>query len=147
MRIVGPKDREARRFNFRAVPPGTALEPTWDGLRPSGKPARDGRYQGNKLCEERSAELDQEADEAFQSNDPEALDAFVTDTLVPNVQGQIDALRDGIPEGDEDTVNAILDDAEAVLGDLEADPKSLQQGEPFAEINPRLQEYGLTACA
>lgn len=101
--------------------------------------------QGNQICEEGQAELRQAEDTI---NDPAAPEAFITDTLVPNVQGQIDQLREGIPEGDEDTVNGILDDAEVILDDIEADPASLQgNADPFADVNPRLNEYGLTTCA
>jgi hypothetical protein len=102
--------------------------------------------QGNQICAQGNAELRQSED--FNFNDPAAVGAFVTDTLVPNIQGQIDQLREGIPEGDEETVNGILDDTEAKLDELEADPASLQEdADPFAEINMRLDEYGLTTCA
>lgn len=105
--------------------------------------------QGNEVCTAGNAEL-QAAGETAGSGGPGTpqFDAFVTDTLVPNVQGQIDDLRAlGIPEGDEDTVNGILDDAEAALADIEADPSVLAQGNPFADVNQRLSDYGLTECA
>ena len=69
--------------------------------------------QGNEICEDGNAELEQSAD--FDFSDPAALEAFVTDTFVPNIQGQIDDLREGIPEDDEDEVNEILDEAELAL--------------------------------
>lgn len=100
--------------------------------------------KGNAICEKGNAELEQAE---FDPSDDAAFEAFVTDTLVPNVQGQIDDLRVGIPEDDEETVSGILDDAESVLEELEADPLALRGGaDPFAEINERLNSYGLTTC-
>jgi hypothetical protein len=102
--------------------------------------------QGNAICAAGNAEL--QATDDFDPKDEAAFDAFVTDTLVPNIQGQVDQLREGIPEGDEDTVNGILDDAEAKLDEIEADPQTLQGGsDPFSEINKELDAYGLTTCA
>jgi murein DD-endopeptidase MepM/ murein hydrolase activator NlpD len=44
VRVVGAR-REARRFGFAGVVPGTRLSVPWDGLRASGKPAPDGPYR------------------------------------------------------------------------------------------------------
>lgn len=100
--------------------------------------------KGNAICEKGTAELEQAE---FDPSDDAAFEAFVTDTLVPNIQGQIDDLRVGIPDDDEETVNGILDDAESVLEELEADPLALRgSADPFAEINERLDSYGLTTC-
>jgi hypothetical protein len=102
--------------------------------------------QGNAICAQGNAEL-QQAGGADPAN-AAAFDAFVADTFVPNVQGQIDQLREGIPEGDEDTVNGFLDDAETILDEVEADPASIQgESDPFAEVNTQLEAYGLTACS
>jgi hypothetical protein len=108
--------------------------------------------QGNEICTEGNAEIEAGAQEAFPEGQPtpETAEAFVNDTLVPSVQGQIDDLRDlGIPEGDEDQVTEILDKAELALQDLKEDPTlAIGQGEdPFAEVNQELTDYGLTACA
>jgi hypothetical protein len=108
--------------------------------------------QGNQICKQGEAELDAVADETFSGGEPDqaTLEAFVNDALIPNVQGQIDQLRDlGIPEADEEQVTQILDEAELALQDIKEDP-SLAAGQggedPFAEVNTKLDEYGLTAC-
>lgn len=104
--------------------------------------------QANAICEAGNAEINQ-AGEAQQGapGTPE-FDAFVTDTLVPNVQGQIDDIRAlGIPEEDADQVNGLLDEAESILDEIAADPASVTQGDPFAPINQGLEDYGLTTCA
>jgi hypothetical protein len=106
--------------------------------------------QGNQICEEGDAEIDAAAEETFGNAEPsqEEVDAFVNDSVVPGIQGQIDDLRDlGAPEGDEDELDGIYEDAEAALSDIEADP-TLVQGDqdPFADVSQRLSDYGLTAC-
>jgi hypothetical protein len=103
----------------------------------------------NQVCEEGNTELDAAAEQVFGKDRPTAEDegTFITETLVPNVQGQIDEIRDlGAPEGDEDEINGILEDAEAALSDLEANP-TFEGGDPFADVNRRLADYGLTTCA
>ena len=102
--------------------------------------------QGNQICAEGNAERGQAAESLGPNPDQAALEAFVRDTFVPSVQGDLDDLREGIPEGDEDQVNGILDDAEAVLDDLGQDP-SLAVGNPFVEVNEQFTEYGLSICA
>jgi hypothetical protein len=101
--------------------------------------------QGNEICEAGDAELNQAQ---VDFNDPAALEGFVNDTFVPNVQGQIDDLREGIPEDDADEVNQILDEAELALQDVKEDPTLITgDGGPFADISAQLHEYGLTSCA
>ena len=42
----------------------------------------------------------------------------------------------------------MFDDTDAVLDTIEADPESVGRGpNPFAEVNERMTEYGLTVCA
>jgi hypothetical protein len=102
--------------------------------------------QANEICREGNAELDQAAKSVQGGPGSADFDAFITDTLAPNIQDQIDGLREGIPEGDEERINGVLDDAEAVLDELEADP-SLITNDPFVQINKQLDSYGLAACA
>jgi hypothetical protein len=102
--------------------------------------------QGNAICQEGNAAIAQAGEAAGQPGTPE-FDAFVTDTVIPSVQGQIDDIRAlGIPADDADEVNGILDEAQTDLDGVKADPSQLQ-GEPFAEVNAKLKAYGLTDCA
>jgi hypothetical protein len=105
--------------------------------------------QGNQICEEGNAQIAEDAEAIGDAPDQAASESFVTDSLVPNIQDQIDQLRDlGIPEGDEDQVNGMLDQAESALGEIEADPALLfDENDPFTEVNDELEEYGLTACS
>ncbi len=106
--------------------------------------------QGNAICKKGNDAIDAAIEEKFGDNEPEQkeLEAFATDTLVPNVQNQIDdvrALKE--PKDDEDEVNAMLDDAEKALDTIAKDPSVLTGDEdPFATVNKQLTAYGLTVC-
>jgi hypothetical protein len=105
--------------------------------------------QADEICAAGSEELDAILDE-LEPATPTSDDIaeFLRDDYVPNIRAQIDDIRElGFPEGDEDELDAILDDSESVLDDIEEDPQTaVQQANPFAEVNQQLQEYGLTEC-
>jgi hypothetical protein len=101
--------------------------------------------QGDEVCKKANKELD-------QSEGPQGangLDEFVTSTLVPNIQGQVDGLREiGVPEG-EDQVNTALDNADEALDKLKQDPSQLENGgagKQLEQAGNELQQYGFKAC-
>jgi hypothetical protein len=102
--------------------------------------------EANQICKEGNDALD-EAGRQVSPSESE-IKSFVTETLVPNVQGQIDQIRAlGIPEADQDEINSILDDAEADVNKVKDDPSIIvQEGDPFSDVNQRLNDYGLTEC-
>ena len=103
--------------------------------------------EGNAICEKGNAELDEATANFGPQTPPAEVDAFVTETLVPNVQGQIDDLRALTPpKGDEDTVDALLDAAQENLATVEDNPATIRSGDPFAQANQLLRGYGLTVC-
>jgi hypothetical protein len=106
--------------------------------------------QGNEICTDGNKALQEAAQESFPNGEQpsgDELGAFVTDSLVPNIQSQLDDIKAlGIPEGEEDQVNAFLDDAQSALDDLKDDPQSLGN-DTFAEVNQEAGDIGLTACA
>ena len=104
--------------------------------------------QANEICTEGNAELEEAGSDLEAAPGSPEFEAFVTDTLVPNVQGQISDIRDlGIPEED-DSLNETLDEAELITQDLAEDPASLTDGgDPFAPVNQELSDAGLTECA
>ena len=103
--------------------------------------------QANEICKTGNAELDQAGSELKAGPGTPEFEAFVTDTLVPNVEGQIQDIRDlGIPEED-DSLNGTLDEAEQITQDIADDPASITQGDPYASINKELTDAGLTECA
>lgn len=106
--------------------------------------------QGNQICADGNKADNAASKAAFSGGKPseEELSTYVTDSLVPSIQSQIDAIRAlGIPTGDEDQVNAFLDSAQANLDTVKADPTVITSGDTFAETRKLGAEYGLTECA
>jgi hypothetical protein len=111
--------------------------------------------QGNAICEKGDKEINAEAKQTFtqQGAPSQATQTkFVTDTVIPNVQGQIDGIDAlPLPSGDEDQVQAIVDAARSGLDKAKADPSLLTdqgggQSDPFAEANKLANAYGLDKC-
>ena len=115
---------------------------------------RSSSPQANAICKQGGDEIDEAATEAFGKSrpSPEEIEQFTTETLVPNVQQQIDDLSAlGAPEGDEAQVQEILDSAQSALEEVEADPTGVTEqpngDDPFAETNRLATAYGLDECA
>ncbi len=72
---------------------------------------------------------------------------FILEVVVPSIRQQLADIRElGFPEGDEETIEGILTDAEAVLDQTESDLESVGP-DPFADVNERMAEYGMSECA
>jgi hypothetical protein len=131
-----------------SVPQAKALGKE-ESLPQANAPSKKGFVaRANEICRQGNAELQAVAQESLGRGmaTPEDHNAFATETLAPNVQGQIDDISAlGIPDGDEDTVNGFLDEAEGILDQLERDPESFST-DPFAQVKEDFAAYGLTAC-
>jgi len=108
--------------------------------------------QGDAICKKASAELEKEAKEQFPGNEEpsgEELTGFAEDVLKPNLEGQLNDLRDLTPpEDDADTVNAIYEKVETGLAKLEDDPKVLlSSDDPFEPANDAAADYGFKECS
>jgi hypothetical protein len=106
--------------------------------------------KGNAICAAGNKEIETAFQTAIGNAKPtqDQLNTVVTDSLVPSIQGQIDDIRD-LPAPDEDQIGPILDEAELALQDVKENPSLATQGggqDPFADVNKKLTEYGLTAC-
>jgi hypothetical protein len=102
--------------------------------------------QADAICHESDTKI--EAGAPAGSATAAEVDAFVSDTLVPAVQTQLDDIRAlGPPEGAEDEATAIIDEAQAALDQLSDDPTLIRnQQDPFADANADAQAFGLTVC-
>jgi hypothetical protein len=103
------------------------------------------------VCAQGDQRIEQEAEQQFKSGgEPSAKEQeqFYTDTVLPNIQSQIDGIRALTPpEGDEEQVTAILDAAQEAIDESEQDPSVVTGGDdPFAEANQLAEEYGLKDC-
>jgi len=106
----------------------------------------------NAICKEGDKRINADAEKAFSANKRPSkaeVTKFSEDTAIPEIQAQIDDLRDlGAPSGDDEKVSAILDEAQSALDEVEADPTVfLSDTDPFAKANKLAKGYGLTECA
>lgn len=110
--------------------------------------------KGNAVCAKGNQEINAEAKKIFTSNQAPSQatqEKFVTDTVIPSIQQQIDGIAAlPAPSGDEDQVQAIVDAAQSALDKAKQDPSLLtdqaQGGDPFAQANKLANAYGLTKC-
>jgi hypothetical protein len=108
--------------------------------------------EADAICAEGDEAIDSEAQEVFGDSNQEPpadeQEAFVEDTVIPNIQDQLDQLSElDPPEEDAEEFQSIIDNAQAALDELADDPSALTSGDdPFADVNQQAQEFGLTAC-
>jgi hypothetical protein len=103
------------------------------------------------VCAQGDKQIEKEAEQLFGGGgQPSAKEQeqFFADTVLPNIQSQIDGIRALTPpEGDEEQVTAILDAAQEAIDESEQDPSVITGGDdPFAEANRLAGEYGLKDC-
>lgn len=105
--------------------------------------------QANKICADGNAEIEAAAQDLPDEPTEEQVTQFSEDVLLPNIQGQHDAIADlGAPEGDEDEVTAILEALQEGLDVVEEDPSTLLSDEdPLGEASDLAEDYGLADCA
>ena len=117
----------------------------------SGEPLTKAEFleQGNAVCAEGNEAIDDAAADLSQNSPQEEIEAFASETLVPEVQEQIDGLSElSPPEGDEAKVEAIIEAAQEANDQVEEDPSLITSSEdPFNEANDLASEYGLEECA
>lgn len=93
---------------------------------------------------------DKELDSAGGPQGSNGLEKFATDTLVPNIEGQIDFVRNlNGPQEVEDQVNPILDEAQQGVDEVAKDPSQLEEGSAGRKLQQAgqdLQKYGFKEC-
>jgi hypothetical protein len=106
--------------------------------------------QGNAICLAGNQELEQAANDAFAGGQPTdaQIEQFAA-VLVPNVQGQVDAIRTLTPPAElADEVETFLSDAEDALAQVADDPSLLAANDdgPFVTVNQQARQIGLDEC-
>lgn len=77
---------------------------------------------------------------------------MATDVILPPLRTEADELAElDVPEGDEDTVDAIFDEFDELVAKLEKNPLPLAQTtlnreDPFAKVAEKAGKYGFKAC-
>jgi hypothetical protein len=109
--------------------------------------------QADGICATAEEDLNQAVEDQFGGNAPPddaEQEQFVTDEVIPSLQGQHDEIADlSAPEGAEEQVDALLAALQSGIDALEADPASIQAAgadAPLAEANQKADELGLTDC-
>ena len=104
--------------------------------------------QADEICARGDQEIEQAGQALGQGRPaPEELEQFSTETLIPNIQGQIDDLRALQPPPElEPQVTEFLDTAQEELDQLEQDPSKLGP-EAFAGAGKQAEEIGFQNCA
>ncbi len=105
--------------------------------------------KANAICN--AGQQKQNAAQAALGKNPTQaqLTAYATDTVVPNIQAQIDQVKAlGAPSGDEATVTQFLNLAQADLNKIKSDPSIIvtSDTDQFADFAKLAHPYGLTAC-
>jgi hypothetical protein len=104
--------------------------------------------KGNQICKQGNGEVEQAGKQLGQNVNEAQLEDFAANTLVPNIQGQIDDVRAlGAPAGEEQQVTAFLDGAQADLDQLKADPAKIKDDSLFNDVDQHAKALGLTECA
>jgi hypothetical protein len=118
----------------------------------SGEPLSHEEFvtQADAICKAGDKEIDSEAQQIFSGGEPSEAEQeqFVTETVIPNVQEQVDGIAALTPPGgEEEEVQAIVDAANDALAEIEQDPAAFVSGSnPFAEANRLARDYGLEVC-
>jgi hypothetical protein len=104
--------------------------------------------QANAICAEGNKKTEAAEKALGGKPSPAQVSSFVTGTLVPSVQSQIDGVRAlAAPSGEQATVTHMLDVAQEDLNKAKSDPAALASGNPFESFAGLAHPYGLTECA
>jgi hypothetical protein len=107
--------------------------------------------QADAICKKGNKRIDAGAEDVFTTKGQPSkaqLTTFATDTLIPDIQGQVDDVRAlNEPSEDEDQVNAFLDSAQAELDKGKEDPLYMTTPQSFKETNKLGKAYGFKVCS
>lgn len=104
--------------------------------------------RANAICAKGNAEQNRASAKLGNSPSPSQVTHFVNTFLVPNIQGQINAIRAlGAPPGDQAKVNQFMSDAQADLNRIKANPQLATSSSLFNNFSALAHPYGLTQCA
>lgn len=106
--------------------------------------------QADTICREGDQVINQEAEALGQGRpSPDELEQFTSETLVPEIQSQVDDIDElQPPEEIEADVDEFIDSAQSALDEIESDPSVLFSDEDaFGETSELARDLGLEDCA
>jgi hypothetical protein len=109
--------------------------------------------RANQICADGAAEIDElVSDLGEDPSDDELRTAYLAS--IDNLRAQLEDIADlRAPDDKVDPLQSLIDDAEDILDELEdqvnddIDAVTSPETDPFAEINQRFTDLGLTVCA
>jgi len=112
--------------------------------------------QADAICKSGEETLEDEANEFAEENDVDTenpttkqQEEVIVDVVGPALHKQGEEIAElGAPEGEEETVEAIVDALESGADEVENDPATLIESEdsPLDEATELAGDYGLTEC-
>lgn len=103
--------------------------------------------KADAICNQGNQQINHAANQTFGNQEPSEAQVrqFQSDTLLPDVQSQIDQIKAlGAPSGDEDQVNKILDTVQADIDNAKS--SGVVENSAFADGNALARQYGLKVC-
>lgn len=106
--------------------------------------------QADAICAAGDKTIDAAGQALGQNPSQEEINQAITETVIPTISGEFDAIEELTPpEGDQDTIAELLASGRAAIAEIEENPDSAfaaGQDSPFAEVNQMAQDYGLKDC-
>lgn len=105
--------------------------------------------EADRICAEADRSLSAEAREQYPEGPPLGEDAvrFAEDVLIPNLEGQHEAIATLTPPEDaEDAVSDILEKLQAGIDELKGEPKGFVESEALVPASAAADDFGLTEC-
>jgi hypothetical protein len=103
--------------------------------------------KANAICKQGNAEVEQ-AGKQLGKVTAAQLEDFAANTIVPNIQKQVDGVKAlGAPAGEEDQVNQLISTVQGDIDELKADPSKINDDSLFKEANQQSVALGLNECA
>jgi hypothetical protein len=110
--------------------------------------------EADAICGDANRQSEKEAKEFAEDNDLELekateaeLEEAIADVLVPSLNRQAEELAAlGVPEGDEEQVEAITTSLEAAAAAIEANPSLVFKPKVLQEPRQLAEEYGFKVC-
>ncbi len=142
-----------RTYSLAAVLAAAGIAAGCGGGGDDTQPKSDWIKQADAICKKGNDEINAEVKKQFSSGRPSSQDQekFATDTLIPNIQDQVDQINDLTPPSPgEDQAKQVLDDAQNSIDTAKKDPTLLtdqaQGQDPFAKTNQAAKAFGLKVC-
>jgi hypothetical protein len=104
--------------------------------------------QADKICADGNEDIEAAIGEIGDAPTEDDIAAYITDTLVPNIQDQHDAIEDlNASDDDQDAVDDMLSALQDGIDALEDDPAAItSDSDVFSDANAAADELGLSEC-